>query len=228
MVTFGDSFAIATGFQKEGMVLVDLAARIVPEIGHRRLRVFTLDTGRLPRETYEMMDTVRQKYGVAIEVVFPEREAVERMVAERGPNLFYGSVEARAMCCRVRKVEPLERKLKELRAWAAGLRRSQSETRSDIPKIEETDGRVKINPLADWSAEQVEEHIRANGVPVHPLYARGYASIGCDPCTRAIMPGEDARAGRWWWEQNSKKECGIHFNPDGSVRRGSLAAEDAA
>ena len=228
MVTFGDSFAIATGFQKEGMVLVDLAAKIAPDTGRPRPRVFTLDTGRLPRETYEMMDTVRQRYGVAVEVVFPEREAVERMVAERGANLFYNSVEGRALCCRIRKVEPLERKLKELRAWATGLRRAQSDTRSAVAKIEEAEGRIKVNPLADWSTEQLEEHIRANGVPVHPLYARGYASIGCDPCTRAIMPGEGARAGRWWWEQNSHKECGIHFNPDGSVRRDKVAAEDAA
>ena len=212
--TYGDSFAIATSFQREDMVIVDLASRIAPGI-----RVFTLDTGRLPEETYRMMDTVRDRYDLRVEVVFPDREEVERMVRRRGPNLFRESIEQRHMCCDVRKVRPLERKLQELRAWATGLRRDQAATRANVPKVEEVAGRIKISPLADWTAQQVDEYTRRNGVPVHPLYESGYASIGCAPCTRAIGPGEDERAGRWWWEEQAHKECGIHFAADGSVRR---------
>jgi thioredoxin-dependent adenylylsulfate APS reductase len=213
--TFGDSFAIATSFQKEGMVILDLASRIPAGV-----RVFTLDTGRLPEETYHMMETVRQRYGIAVEIVFPERAEVEELVAIEGPNLFYTSVAARQRCCDVRKVRPLGRKLETLQAWATGLRRDQGETRSGIRKVERgAEGRVKICPLADWSAARVEEYLARHEVPVHPLYARGYTSIGCAPCTRAVEPGESERAGRWWWEEDAKKECGIHFAPDGSVAR---------
>jgi thioredoxin-dependent adenylylsulfate APS reductase len=213
--TFGDSFAIATSFQKEGMVILDLASRIPAGV-----RVFTLDTGRLPEETYQMMETVRQRYGIAVEIVFPERAEVEELVAIEGPNLFYSSVAARQRCCEVRKVRPLGRKLETLQAWATGLRRDQGETRSGIRKVERgAEGRVKICPLADWSAARVEEYLARHEVPVHPLYARGYTSIGCAPCTRAVEPGESERAGRWWWEEDAKKECGIHFAPDGSVAR---------
>jgi phosphoadenosine phosphosulfate reductase len=213
--TYGDSFAIASSFQKESMVVVDLVARLTP-----RARVFTLDTGRLPEETYRMMDTVRERYGIAIEAVFPDRDEVERMVSQFGPNLFLDSVERREMCCEVRKVRPLERKLKELRAWATGLRREQAETRLRIPKVQMVDGRMKISPLADWTEAQVDAYVREHNVPLHPLYQHGYASIGCAPCTRPILPGEPQRAGRWWWEQDGKKECGIHFALDGSVHRG--------
>jgi phosphoadenosine phosphosulfate reductase len=216
--TYGDSFAIATSFQKEGMVIVDLASRITSDV-----RVFTIDTGRLPDETYRMMETVRQRYGIRVEVVFPEREAVEQLVTLHGPNLFYGSVPCRERCCEVRKVRPLERKLATLKAWASGLRREQSATRANVSKVEKHDELIKLNPLADWTAEQVEEHIRRHHVPLHPLYARGYTSIGCAPCTRAVSPGEDERAGRWWWELDAKKECGIHFGADGVVRRDGAA-----
>ncbi len=212
--TYGDSFAIAASFQKEGMVVVDMVSRLTPHA-----RVFTLDTGRLPEETYRMMDTVRERYGIPIELVFPDREEVERMTSQHGPNLFLDSVERRKLCCEVRKVRPLERKLKDLRAWATGLRREQADTRIHIPKVEVADGRIKISPLADWTAAQVDEYVRAHSVPLHPLYERGYASIGCAPCTRPILPGEPPRAGRWWWEQDGQKECGIHFAIDGTVRR---------
>jgi phosphoadenosine phosphosulfate reductase len=212
--TYGDSFAIASSFQKEGMVAIDLASRITP-----RVRVFTLDTGRLPEATYRMMDAVRERYGIAIELVFPDREEVERMTTEHGPNLFLESAERRILCCEVRKVRPLERKLRELRAWATGMRREQAETRLHIPKVQAVDGRIKISPLADWTSAQVDEYVRAHNVPMHPLYADGFASIGCAPCTRPILPGEPERAGRWWWESEGKKECGIHFNGDGTVRR---------
>jgi phosphoadenosine phosphosulfate reductase len=214
--TYRDSFAIATSFQKEGMVIVDLAARLDP-----RVRVFTLDTCRLPPETHRMIETVRERYGIATEVVLPDAAEVQEMVSIRGENLFYQSVESRHLCCDIRKVRPLERKLSTLRAWATGIRRDQSETRAATPKAELSATPVKINPIADWTAAQVEEYTRANRVPIHPLYARGYASIGCAPCTRAIERGEDQRAGRWWWEQDARKECGIHFDPDGKVRRAS-------
>jgi phosphoadenosine phosphosulfate reductase len=214
--TYGESFAIATSFQKEGMVIVDLAARIEP-----RVRVFTLDTCRLPAETHRMIETVRGRYGIATEIVLPDAAEVQEMVSISGENLFYQSVESRRLCCDIRKVRPLERKLSTLRAWATGIRRDQSDTRAQTPKVELSATPVKINPLADWTAAQVEEYTRANRVPVHPLYAHGYASIGCAPCTRAIEPGEDQRAGRWWWERDARKECGIHFDPDGKVRRAS-------
>jgi len=214
LTSYAEQFAISTSFQKEGMVIVDMAARVgIP------FRVFTLDTGRLPQETHEMIDAVRERYGVAVEVVVPDAAEVEAMVREHGTNLFYRSVELRKRCCEVRKVLPLERKLREFQAWATGLRRSQGETRAGVRKAEAVDGRVKLSPLADWSGAQVDEYTRAHGVPVHPLYARGYTSIGCGPCTRAVEAGESERAGRWWWEESAHKECGIHFGPDGRVRR---------
>ena len=141
------------------------------------------------------------------------------MVALHGPNLFFRASAMRMLCCNIRKVRPLDRKLKELKAWAVGLRRAQSDSRADIRKVDLEAAPVKISPLADWTAEQVEEYIRRNDVPRHPLYARGYTSIGCDPCTRAVEPGEGERAGRWWWEQDVDKECGIHFTADGRVQR---------
>jgi adenylyl-sulfate kinase len=214
---FGDSFAIATSFQKEGMVIVDMASRISSSV-----RVFTLDTGRLPDETYQILEAIRRRYGITVEVVFPERAEVEQLVTLHGPNLFYSSVQSRERCCEIRKVRPLTRKLDTLKAWASGLRRDQSETRAAIAKVSREEGRVKINPLADWTSHQVEDYIREHQVPLHPLYARGYTSIGCAPCTRAVEPGEDERAGRWWWEQDARKECGIHFSAGGSVRRDKL------
>jgi thioredoxin-dependent adenylylsulfate APS reductase len=216
MESYGNSFAIATSFQKEGMVIVDMASRIAPGV-----RLFTLDTGRLPEETYRMMDTVRERYGISTEVVAPDAEDVQQLVSIGGPNLFYGSVDARMACCEARKVRPLERKLRELRAWASGVRRAQSDTRATAPKVDQVNGCVKINPLADWSSQQVEKYTRLNNVPVHPLYAKGYTSIGCAPCTRAILPGEGERAGRWWWELDAKKECGIHVEAAQTLRRAS-------
>jgi len=214
LATYSDRFAIATSFQKSGMVVLDLAARL-----GRPFRVFTLDTGRLPEETHRMAATVRERYGVTVEMVSPDADEVETMVKQHGPDLFYDGVEFRQLCCEMRKVRPLARKLRELDAWATGLRRGQSETRAAVRKADEVGGRIKISPVADWSSGQVEEYIRSYGVPVHPLYSQGYESIGCAPCTRPVEPGEDERAGRWWWERDAKKECGIHFAPDGSVAR---------
>jgi len=212
--TYGSDFAISTSFQAEGMVIVDIASRLAS-----KPRVMTLDTGRLPPETYQMIETVRERYGVAVEVVFPDAAEVESMVARHGPNLFYNEVAKRMLCCNIRKVRPLDRKLRELKAWAVGLRRSQNESRAGALKVDLDAKPVKISPLADWSREQVDQYIRQNDVPLHPLYARGYTSIGCDPCTRAVEAGESERAGRWWWEQDADKECGIHFTADGRAQR---------
>jgi phosphoadenosine phosphosulfate reductase len=212
--TYGDGFAVSTSFQAEGMVIVDMVARIA-----KHPRVLTLDTGRLPAETYQMIETVRDRYGISVEVVCPDTTEVESMVTLHGPNLFYQGTAQRMLCCNIRKVRPLERKLKEFQAWAVGLRRSQNELRADVPKVDLDAAPVKISPLADWTAEQVDEYIRQNDVPRHPLYARGYTSIGCDPCTRAVEAGAPERAGRWWWEQDADKECGIHFTADGRAQR---------
>ncbi|MFN7998155.1 MAG: phosphoadenylyl-sulfate reductase [Bryobacteraceae bacterium] len=211
---FGESLAISTSFQKEGMVVIDMAARINPKV-----RVFTIDTGRLPEETHQMIETVRQRYGIPVEIVFPEASEVESMIKAHGPNLFYREVPLRKLCCHIRKVRPLERKMLTLSAWVVGLRRSQMESRSGTKKVESREGIVKISPLADWSKQQVEDYIREHDVPMHPLYAKGFPSIGCGPCTRATFDCEDERAGRWWWEVNEEKECGIHIAPSGQVMR---------
>jgi phosphoadenosine phosphosulfate reductase len=200
--------AICTSFQAEGMALFDMAWRINPEV-----RLFTVDTGRLPQETYDMMEQVRERYGVTIEVHLPEAAKLERLTTRFGPNLFRRSVEARLLCCSVRKVEPVRAALDALDAWVTGLRRDQWASRANIRKIEidhDHGGLAKINPLADWTAGEVLDYNRAHEVPEHPLYARGYTSIGCAPCTRPTSAGEDPRAGRWWWEKNAPKECGIH------------------
>jgi phosphoadenosine phosphosulfate reductase len=200
--------AICTSFQAEGMALFDMAWRINPEV-----RLFTADTGRLPQETYDLMEQVRERYGTTIEVHLPDAAKLERMTTRFGPNLFRRSVEARLLCCSVRKVEPVRGALDALDAWVTGLRRDQWASRANIRKIEidhDHGGLAKLNPLADWTSAEVWDYNRAHEVPEHPLYARGYTSIGCAPCTRATSAGEDPRAGRWWWEKNAPKECGIH------------------
>jgi phosphoadenosine phosphosulfate reductase len=204
---FGGKVALSSSFGAEDMVLIDMLMAIDP-----RGRVFTLDTGRLPQETYNLMDATRERYGVSIEVFFPRADAVQAMVAEHGMNLFYHSVENRNLCCGVRKMEPLRRALAGLDAWITGLRREQSITRTAVHKIEwdETNTIVKVNPLVDWSYEEVWQYIREHNVPYNALHDRGYPSIGCAPCTRAVQPGEHERAGRWWWEHPETKECGLH------------------
>lgn len=200
--------ASCTSFQVEGMVILDMAWRINPD-----LRVFTVDTGRLPQETYDIIERVRERYGIKVEVYFPKTHAVETMVRRYGPNLFYRSVEARLFCCHLRKVEPIRHVLDGLDAWITGLRRDQWASRANIRKIEidhDHGGLAKISPLADWTYEEVWDYIRAYDVPYHPLYDQGYTSISCVPCTRPTQPGEDPRSGRWWWETNAPKECGIH------------------
>ena len=215
------SVAVCTSFQAAGMVILDMCCRIRPDV-----RVITIDTGRLPAETYEMMDRVRQRYRVQLEVLFPQAEQVETLVGQHGVNLFYESFEKRQQCCQVRKVQPLERALKGLDAWIVGLRREQTTNRTRIQKVEtdqEHGSITKLSPLADWTDDQVWRYIRANQVPSHPLYQQGYASIGCAPCTRALLAGEDQRAGRWWWEQDSNRECGLHCR----IQSGSSHEEPA-
>ncbi len=176
-----------------------------------------LDTGRLPQATYDLIDRVRDRYDKAIEVLFPAAGEVAAMVREHGMNLFYESVEKRQLCCRLRKVEPMDRFLKDLDAWVSGLRRGQGVTRSEVRKVEIDQahrGIVKLNPLADWSHDDVWKYVRDNDVPVNRLHAQGYPSVGCDPCSRAIQPGDDIRAGRWWWENPETKECGIHVGEE--------------
>jgi len=213
--TFGRDFAVLTSFQSEGMVVVDMAVRIAPDI-----RVLTLDTGRLPEETHAMIDTVRRHYGVAIEVLQPDATETSRMVTRFGTNLFYDSLAQRRLCCEVRKVRPFDRVLDQLHAWAVGLRRGQGASRSDVPKVTtERGGRIKISPVADWTRDQIVAYTQQHNVPVHPLYSKGYTSIGCGPCTRATQAGEGERAGRWWWETDGNSECGLHFAADGRVER---------
>lgn len=206
--TYGQKVALASSFGAEDVVLIDMLAKIDP-----KARIFSLDTGRLPEETYEVMEQVREKYGVPIEIYFPETRAVEEMVNQYGLNPFYKSVELRKLCCNVRKVEPLNRALASLSAWITGLRKEQAVTRGRVKKVEvdeSHDSIIKINPLADWTEEQVWVYIKENEVPYNALHNQNYPSIGCAPCTRAVKPGEDVRAGRWWWETPEQKECGLH------------------
>ena len=210
--TFGTKIALASSFGAEDVAIIDMMAKI----DKNRARVFTLDTGRLNQETYDVMDAIRIRYGMPIEVYFPDQKEVEDMVRARGMNLMYESVENRKLCCEIRKVHPLNRALSSLDGWITGLRRDQVLTRAMTKKIEvdsDHGGIVKVNPLADWTSDMVWDYIRKNNVPYNKLHDMGFPSIGCEPCTRAIMPGEDPRAGRWWWEDAAQKECGLHFDP---------------
>lgn len=213
---FSPRIGLACSFQAEESVLIDLMHRV----RGADFKLFTLDTGRLNQETYDCMDAIRERYGVQIEVFFPEATGVEKMVRENGLNLFYNSVDLRKLCCGVRKLEPLNRALKDLDAWVTGLRREQAVTRADVRKVEldkEHGDIVKINPLVDWSYDDVWDYIRKNNVPYNRLHRQGYPSIGCAPCTRAVKAGEDLRAGRWWWENPDTKECGLHASAEAKV-----------
>ena len=214
------STALASSFGAEDMVLTDLIAKHALPIA-----IFTLDTGRLPGETYALIDRVREHYGLQIEVRYPDARALEAYVRANGINAFYRSVELRQGCCALRKAAPLARALVGRGAWITGQRRAQSVTRRDIA-IEEFDTQhnlPKFNPLADWSDEDVWSYVRAHEVLTNSLHARGYPSIGCAPCTRAIEPGEDMRAGRWWWEHAEQRECGLHRRPLDAVVRAAPA-----
>ena len=197
----------ANSLGAEDMVLTDLIVK-----SGLPIEIFSLDTGRLPLETYDLMAAVQQHYGLKLKVYFPQSEGVENYVRSNGINAFYESVELRKGCCHVRKVEPLKRALAGKKAWITGLRAEQAATRVGLPQQEfdEGNGLEKFNPLAAWSEKEIWTYIKQNAVPYNALHDKFYPSIGCAPCTRAISPGEDVRAGRWWWENPETKECGLH------------------
>lgn len=211
---FHPRLALSASFgAPEGMVLLDMMHQLDPTS-----RVFVLDTGRLAQATHELVDRVREHYGKQVEMLFPRAEDVQEMVRDSGVNLFYDSLEKRKLCCRIRKVEPMRRHLATLDAYVTGLRRDQNVTRSDTKKVLIDDsyrGIVKLNPIADWTQDEVWQYVRKHDVPVNRLHQSGYPSVGCEPCTRAIAAGEDERAGRWWWESPDTKECGLHEQGSG-------------
>lgn len=211
----------ASSLAAEDMVITDLILKAGLPI-----KIFSLETGRLHPETLAVLDQIKAHYGYDVELYRPQPEAVEAYVAEHGLNAFYNSIELRRACCGIRKVEPLGRALAGQRAWITGQRRAQSSTRSDL-SVQEDDlahGMVKFNPLIEWSEQDVWDYIRANKVPYNALHDQGFPSIGCAPCTRAVQPGEDIRAGRWWWENPDSKECGLHMVDGKLIRIKSVAA----
>ena len=199
--------AFANSLGAEDMVLTDLIVK-----ARLPIEIFSLDTGRLPAETYDLMAKVRSRYGIALRLYYPRNEALEDYTREHGINAFYESVDMRKACCHIRKVEPLSRALAGKKAWITGMRAEQSSTRAELPlqAFDEANGLEKFNPLAAWREKEVWAYIKLNDVPYNALHDRFYPSIGCAPCTRAITPGEDVRAGRWWWEDPASKECGLH------------------
>lgn len=208
MEIYGDRIALSSSLSAEDQALTDMMLGINPQA-----RIFSLDTGRLFPETYALLDKTNLHYGIKIEVFCPQTEALQEMVNTQGINLFYESIEKRHLCCQVRKLEPLSRAFRTLDAWVCGLRRGQSVTRNDMRRVEwdERHGLLKINPLIDWSEEQVWAYVREHRVPYNKLHDQGFPSIGCQPCTRAVKPGEDIRSGRWWWEDPQHRECGLHI-----------------
>jgi len=213
---FAPNLVFACSFGAEDVVLFELITKHAPSIP-----VVTLDTGRLPQETYDVMDACREKYGLNIEVHFPDASDVEAMVREKGVNLFYQSLENRKLCCEIRKIRPLKRALEGVKAWVTGLRREQAASRSDMQPIEDDEafGIKKFNPLIEWSEKDIWDYIKANDVPYNKLHDQFYPSIGCAPCTRSVTIGEDPRSGRWWWEnEGAVAECGLHANPISEIR----------
>jgi len=204
---FDGAAALSSSLSYEDQVLTDMICKI-----DKSTRIFTLDTGRQFPETYDVIDRTNMQYGINIEVFFPDFNAVQKMVREHGINLFYDSVEFRHLCCNVRKVEPLKRALEGVEVWISGLRRSQSVTRASMQMVEYdvADNVLKFNPLIMWSEDKVKDYVHKNGVPFNKLHNQGFPSIGCQPCTRAVEPGEDIRSGRWWWEDPDHRECGLH------------------
>lgn len=205
---YGDHAVFSTSFGIEDQVITHLLA----EIGSRA-HLFTLETGRLFPETYYVWNRTLERYKLPIKAYYPNTESVEKMVTTKGPSSFYESVENRKECCFIRKIEPLQRAVRGYEIWITGIRAAQSANREDMNMVEWDEGNkiIKIHPLFHWSQSDVEDFLRKNNVPYNPLHDRGFPSIGCQPCTRAIQPDEDFRAGRWWWEDKSKKECGLHI-----------------
>ncbi len=207
LVEYKGKIALSSSLSIEDQVLTDMIVKT-----DRQARIFTLDTGRLFPETYQLIDKTDMTYGIKIEVFFPDYKTVQQMVREEGINLFYNSIENRHRCCEVRKLEPLRRAFRGLDVWICGLRREQSVTRKDMQAVEwdAMHNKIKINPLIHWSEDDVWEYIHKHHVPYNKLHDHGYPSIGCEPCTRAVKPGEDIRSGRWWWESPDHRECGLH------------------
>ncbi|PLX09963.1 MAG: phosphoadenylyl-sulfate reductase [Marinilabiliales bacterium] len=205
---FKDKIALSTSLGLEDQALTEIVCKI-----NKDTEIFTLDTGRLFPETYDLIDLTSKKYKKEIKVFFPDSEEIEEMVATKGINLFYDSIESRKLCCGLRKIKPLKRALKGLDAWITGLRREQSVTRTDLNIVEwdEANEMIKVNPLINWTETDVWNYISKHNIPFNTLHKKGFASIGCQPCTRAITEGEDVRAGRWWWENPETKECGLHI-----------------
>ncbi len=214
----------ANSLGAEDMVLTDIIAN-----HHLDIEMFSLDTGRLPQPTYDLMQEVSDRYSVPLKVYFPDSAAVEMYVSQNGMNGFYGSVESRKACCFVRKVEPLRRALRGKKAWVTGLRRDQAVTRGnlEVSAYDADFGLHKFNPLLEWSNKDVWAYIRQHDVPYNKLHDQFYPSLGCAPCTRSISPGEDIRAGRWWWEDPASKECGLHVS-QGSLQASRIRIQEIA
>ena len=207
---FNKNVEVAVSFGAEDVVLIDMVSKLKIELG-----IFTIDTKRLNKETYDLIKEIKQKYNLKIEILYPNESSVKKMVDAKGVNLFYDSVENRKECCGVRKVAPLKKKLNSLGGWITGVRSDQNQNRSEFKKVELDENwennLIKYNPLVDWSYEQVFDYISKYKVPYNKLHDEGYPSIGCEPCTRAIKKGEDFRSGRWFWEKNGNTECGLHI-----------------
>lgn len=204
---FQDKIAFSSSLGAEDQVITDMISKI-----DKSAKIFTLDTGRVFPETYDLIDRTSQRYKMPIDIYFPDAKQVEEMVNDKGINLFFKSIENRKLCCHIRKIEPLKRAFKDLDVWICGLRRDQSITRTDVQVVEwdEANGLIKLNPIVDWTEDRVWDYIKENRVPYNRLHDKGFPSVGCQPCTRAIEEGEDTRAGRWWWENPETKECGLH------------------
>ncbi len=213
---FGAKIKFASSLGLEDQVITDMIAKFAPEIP-----IFTLDTGRLFQETYDLIQETERKYDIKVSIFFPNTDDVQNMVATYGVNLFYNSIELRKMCCHTRKVEPLNRAFSGLDSWVCGLRKDQAVSRVDVEKIQwdAANSLVKVNPLCDWSEDDLWQYIKAHDVPYNKLHDQGFPSIGCASCTRAIKDGEDIRAGRWWWELPEQKECGLHVVDGKMVRK---------
>lgn len=207
---YGGKVALSSSLSIEDQALTAMVCKA--DKGAEKCRIFTLDTGRLFAETYSLIEKTNMHFGIKLQVMFPDHTIVEKMVAQEGMNLFYLGIDSRKRCCNARKMEPLRRAFEGLDVWICGLRRAQSVTRADMEVVEwdEANGLIKVNPLIEWSEEQTWDYIRKNGIPYNSLHEKGFHSIGCQPCTRAIKEGEDIRAGRWWWEDPAQKECGLH------------------
>ncbi|MEG8946158.1 phosphoadenylyl-sulfate reductase [Rosettibacter firmus] len=205
---FGNKAVFSTSLSIEDQVITHMLASL-----NSKIKIFTLDTGRLPNETYNLIERTIERYNIPIKIYFPNPRLVERMVNRDGINLFYRSIENRKKCCHVRKIQPLKRALRNKKVWITGLRKEQSITRQNMELVEyDPEFRIiKVNPLINWTEKEVWDYIKKYNIPYNSLYDKNYTSIGCEPCTRATLPGEDIRAGRWWWEHPETKECGLHI-----------------